>query len=60
MCEDFGGEKTVTEEARMREVYIGIILFVLWLAMPFILMATNRRLDKIIEILQKQKSEKSG
>ena len=38
-------------------VVFGIVLAILWLAVPFILMATNRRLDKIIKILQQQKTE---
>lgn len=36
-------------------IVFGIVLAILWLAVPFILMATNRRLDKIIEILKEQR-----
>ena len=40
-------------------ILFGIVLAILWLAVPFILMTTNRRLDKIIEILRDE-SEGTG
>ncbi len=30
-----------------------VVLFILWIILPFLIMGTNRRLDKLIDLMKK-------
>ncbi len=34
-------------------ILLGVILAILWLILPFIVMATNKRLDKVIQLIER-------